>query len=69
MLAAVWPNIVVTDDSLVQCVTELRRALRDHDQRLIKTVQRRGYRFEGVLSAEPSAAVPCGRRSNPIGNR
>ena len=60
LLAVVWPNIVVTDDSLVQCVTELRRALRDHDQRLIKTVQRRGYRFEGVLSAEPSAALPCG---------
>ena len=29
LLAAVWPNIVVTEDSLVQCVTELRRALRD----------------------------------------
>ena len=60
LLSAVWPNIVVTDDSLVQCVTELRRALQDHDQRLIKTVQRRGYRFEAVLSAEPSAAEPRG---------
>jgi TolB-like protein/DNA-binding winged helix-turn-helix (wHTH) protein/cytochrome c-type biogenesis protein CcmH/NrfG len=60
LLAAVWPNVVVTDDSLVQCVTELRRALRDHDQRLIKTVQRRGYRFEAALSAGPSAAVQCG---------
>ncbi len=60
LLAAVWPNVVVTDDSLVQCVTELRRALRDHDQHLIKTVQRRGYRFEAVLSAEPSGAVQRG---------
>jgi TolB-like protein/DNA-binding winged helix-turn-helix (wHTH) protein len=60
LLAVVWPNVVVTDDSLVQCVTELRRALRDHDQRLIKTVQRRGYRFEAALSAGPSAAVQCG---------
>jgi TolB-like protein/DNA-binding winged helix-turn-helix (wHTH) protein/cytochrome c-type biogenesis protein CcmH/NrfG len=60
LLAAVWPNIVVTEDSLVQCVTELRRALRDQEQRLIKTVQRRGYRFEAALSAEPSAALPGG---------
>jgi TolB-like protein/DNA-binding winged helix-turn-helix (wHTH) protein/Tfp pilus assembly protein PilF len=60
LLAAVWPNVVVTDDSLVQCVTELRRALRDHDQHLIKTVPRRGYRFEAVLSAEPPAAMARG---------
>ena len=70
LLAAVWPNVVVTDDSLVQCVTELRRALRDHDQHLIKTVQRRGYRFEAALSAGPSSSRAMRhRRSNPIGNR
>jgi TolB-like protein/DNA-binding winged helix-turn-helix (wHTH) protein/predicted TPR repeat methyltransferase len=58
LLTAVWPNVIVSDDSLVQCVTELRRALQDHDQRLIKTVQRRGYRFEAALSVEPPTAVP-----------
>jgi len=45
LLAAIWPNVVVTEDSLFQCVAELRRALQDHDQHLIKTVRRRGYRF------------------------
>jgi TolB-like protein/DNA-binding winged helix-turn-helix (wHTH) protein len=59
LLAAVWPNVVVTDDSLFQCVTELRRALQDHDQHLIKTVQRRGYRFEAPLSVEPGAPQPA----------
>jgi DNA-binding winged helix-turn-helix (wHTH) protein/rhodanese-related sulfurtransferase len=58
LLAALWPNVVVTDDSLFQCVAELRRALQDHDQHLIKTVQRRGYRFEAALSVEPSVTVP-----------
>jgi DNA-binding winged helix-turn-helix (wHTH) protein len=58
LLTAVWPNVTVSEDSLVQCVTELRRALQDHDQHLIKTVQRRGYRFEAAVSAEPPAAVP-----------
>jgi DNA-binding winged helix-turn-helix (wHTH) protein/rhodanese-related sulfurtransferase len=57
LLAAVWPNVVVSDDSLFQCVTELRRALQDHDQHLIKTVQRRGYRFEAALSVEPPVTV------------
>ena len=52
LLAAVWPNVIVSDDSIVQCVTELRHALGDHDQRMIKTVQRRGYRFEVALSVE-----------------
>ena len=58
LLTAVWPNVIVSEDSLVQCVTELRRALQDHDQHLIKTVQRRGYRFEAAVSAESPAAVP-----------
>src|SRR5262245_14412765 len=38
LLAAVWPNVVVSDDSLFQCVAEVRRALQDHNQRLIKTI-------------------------------
>ncbi len=58
LLAAIWPNVVVTEDSLFQCVAELRRALQDHDQHLIKTVQRRGYRFEAPLSVEPGVGVP-----------
>ena len=58
LLAAVWPDVLVSDDSIVQCITELRRALGDPDQRLIKTVQRRGYRFEAPISVEPDTALP-----------
>ena len=39
----VWPNVAVTDDSLVQCIRELRDKLGDTDHRLIETVPRRGY--------------------------
>lgn len=49
LFTAVWPNIAVTDDVLVQSVGELRRALADDGQRLIRTVPRRGYRFEPVV--------------------
>jgi len=54
LFAAVWPNIAVTDDVLVQSVGELRRALADVGPRLIKTVPRRGYRFESVVYADPT---------------
>jgi TolB-like protein/DNA-binding winged helix-turn-helix (wHTH) protein/cytochrome c-type biogenesis protein CcmH/NrfG len=46
ILSAVWPNLVVTDDTLVQSIGELRRALGESGARLVTTVPRRGYRFE-----------------------
>ncbi len=57
LLAAVWPDVVVTEDSLFQCAAELRRALQDQDQHLVKTVQRRGYRFDAAVSIEPCMTV------------
>jgi DNA-binding winged helix-turn-helix (wHTH) protein len=45
LMQAVWPDSFITDDSLVQCTLELRRALYDRSQQLLKTVPRRGYVF------------------------
>ncbi|MGH9503526.1 MAG: tetratricopeptide repeat protein [Terriglobales bacterium] len=45
LMQALWPEAFVTDDSLVQCTLELRRALGDRSQQLLKTVPRRGYLF------------------------
>ncbi|WP_198028270.1 transcriptional regulator [Bradyrhizobium sp. WSM1743] len=57
---AVWPNVAVTDDSLVQCISELRAAL-GGDQRLIKTVPRRGYLLDATfLDAPPALDAPAG---------
>jgi predicted ATPase len=53
LIQAVWPDAFVTDDSLVQCTLELRRALDDHDQRLLKTVPRRGYIFTPAITHLP----------------
>ena len=49
LFAAVWPNLVITDDALVQSIGELRRALGDDGSRLIRTIPRRGYRFESEV--------------------
>jgi class 3 adenylate cyclase len=59
IMAAVWPDVFVTDDSITQCVREIRRALGDDPPRLLRTVQRRGYLFAAEVSrAGPAAAVP-----------
>jgi TolB-like protein/DNA-binding winged helix-turn-helix (wHTH) protein len=50
LIAAVWPDTSVTDDSLVQCLIEIRRALGDRAQQLVKTVPRRGYIFEAEVT-------------------
>ena len=51
LFAAVWPNLAITDDVLVQSIGELRRSLGDDGAHLIKTIPRRGYRFEPTVSA------------------
>lgn len=53
LLGAVWAGVVVTDDSLTRCISEVRAALRDSSQQIIKTVARRGYLFDAPL--EPAA--------------
>jgi adenylate cyclase len=53
LIKRVWPNVVVADESPARCVSEVREALRDSDQSIIKTVPRRGYRFTAPLSQAP----------------
>ncbi len=61
LMQAVWPDVTVGDESLAQCVSEIRRALGDGGLRIVKTVPRRGYMIDvpvhhgsGVHPAEPS---------------
>lgn len=60
LVAAVWPSTVVGDDSLVQCVGELRAAFGDRGPALIRTVPRRGYRFEATVVRLGGAASTAG---------
>jgi TolB-like protein/DNA-binding winged helix-turn-helix (wHTH) protein/Tfp pilus assembly protein PilF len=55
LMRAVWADTFVTDDSLVQCLIEIRRALADDSRRYIRTVPRRGYIFEAeVFERDPA---------------
>src|SRR5215470_17961252 len=65
LMTAVWPNVVVTDHVLAHCVSEVRQAIGDDDQAIIRTIPRRGYRFTvpvlRVAAGAPSPLVGEGR--------
>lgn len=74
LLTELWPNSVVTDDSLTRCLYELRRQLSraggDKKYRsLIETLPKRGYRLVGTVAPlvpETAARSPwrlSGRRT------
>jgi TolB-like protein len=47
---AVWSGAVVNDDSITQCVRDIRRTLGDDAQTMVKTVPRRGYVFAAKVT-------------------
>lgn len=52
----VWGDLIVTEDSIVQAVGDIRRVLGDDGHALLRTVPRRGY----LLGAAPTATLPSG---------
>lgn len=58
VLTAVWPDVTVTDESLTQCIRDVRRALGDDRQRIVKTVPRRGYLVDVPIDAAGEAPPP-----------
>jgi len=48
IMQTVWSNVIISDDGVTQCVRDIRRALADDAQRIVRTAPRRGY----VLAAE-----------------
>src|SRR3989442_900099 len=71
LIGAVWPNAFVTDNSLVQCMIEIRRALDDDGQTMIRTVPRRGYILDGQVDVPPAqeAVTTAVEADRPSGQR
>ena len=62
LMKAAWAGLFVSDDSLVQCVKEIRRAIGDTAMTLIKTIPGRGYLFDvPVRAVDPSPALGVSR--------
>ena len=72
LLQAVWGHAAVTDDSVTQCLVEIRRALGDESRSLVRTIPRRGYLFDvpvETLASPDSPPVASGAPPRPRGNR
>ncbi len=52
LIERVWGNVAASDDSLAQCLIEIRRAVGDSERTLIRTVPRQGYLLETAPSVE-----------------
>jgi TolB-like protein len=69
---AVWPNVTVTEDSITQCVREVRRAIGDREGRILRTVMKRGYCLDVAVGAaaspppEPAAPTPVSDRPSLV---
>jgi TolB-like protein len=59
IMHAVWPGVFVTDDSIAQCVRDIRRALGDSEQRLLRTMTRRGYLLTAEVAHGGGRPVSC----------
>lgn len=55
LLDAVWGRTVVTEGSIVQCLIDVRRAIGDESQQMIRTVPRRGYIFDIPVAVSDQA--------------
>lgn len=52
-----WRDVAVTDDSLTQCIRDIRKALGDVERQVLATVPKRGYTLRATLT--PASAVPA----------
>jgi len=59
LIAAIWHGRIVSESALTTCVNAARSAIADRgeEQRLIKTLPRRGIRFVGTVRGEQKVAA------------
>jgi len=58
LLGAVWGGRIVSESTLTSRINAVRKAVGDsgEEQRLIRTVPRKGIRFVGIVQEEPTSA-------------
>ena len=67
LFEAVWPDVTVTEDSIAQCVREVRRAIGDSEGRILRTIVKRGYCLDIEARSDPPTSRPEPARTVPIG--
>jgi TolB-like protein/tetratricopeptide (TPR) repeat protein len=59
LVSDVWANLAVTDDSLVQCIGEIRLAIGDERHEVLQTERRRGYRLVATAASHVAPTAPA----------
>ncbi|KRQ96617.1 transcriptional regulator CadC [Bradyrhizobium jicamae] len=59
LMEAVWPNVHVGEDSLFQCIREIRTALGDDKRQVVRVISGRGYLFQADVT-DTAAPAPEG---------
>jgi TolB-like protein/DNA-binding winged helix-turn-helix (wHTH) protein len=70
IMRVVWPGVIVTEDSIAQCVKQIRQALGDDEMRLLRTLPRRGFLFASetaTAEARGPAPAPTPPGAAPLG--
>lgn len=65
LLTNCWPGVVVTEDSLTQCISAIRRTLGEDGRELIRTVSRRGYSLVVPEASASNRGASCPPRLWP----
>ncbi len=66
LMEAIWPNVHVGEDSLFQCIREIRSALGDDRREMIKLVSGRGYLFAAeVTDGAVASPAPADTATHP----
>ena len=69
LMEAVWPNVHVGEDSLFQCIREVRAALGDDKREVVRVISGRGYLFQAQVTKAgvTEVAVPATPKVAPSG--
>src|SRR6516225_9191111 len=61
LIASVWDGRIVSESTLTSRINAARKAIGDsgEDQKLIRTIPRRGFRFVGSVQTPPNADEPA----------
>ena len=66
LIEALWPNVYVSEDSLFQCIRELRAALGDERRQIIRLASGGGYVFTAAPAGPARAEAASSARGSPV---
>jgi TolB-like protein/Tfp pilus assembly protein PilF len=70
LIASIWGGRIVSESTLTSRINAARKAVGDSgdEQKLIRTIARKGFRFVGVVRAQADHEEPARATGSPAGN-